>query len=230
MPRPRTLLTCLACAAAFAPAPRTKARLVDRQVRWPWQKKTQAEEGEGGDDITNSPVFLQKKVGVLQNELKQLDVDIAAAEAKKAANWDEWGSQIENMRNEFAAVKKRTQEARTRAEAVERAGVLDQLLGPIDNFDRAIVAQKTRADASEGVQKVVDRYTGPVAQAFDEAFEELGAEKIDETGVPFDPTIHEAAMTDFDADAEPDTVIKVFQYGVKVGDRLIRPATVVVSM
>ena len=82
MPRPRTLLTCLACAAAFAPAPRTKARLVDRQVRWPWQKKQQAEEGEGGDDITNSPVFLQKKVGVLQNELKQLDVDIAAAEAK----------------------------------------------------------------------------------------------------------------------------------------------------
>ena len=40
---------------------------------------------------------------------------------------------------------------------MERAGVLDQLLGPIDNFDRAIVAQKTRADASEGVQKVVDR-------------------------------------------------------------------------
>ena len=131
-------------------------------MRWPWQKKTQAEEGEGGDDITNSPVFLQKKVGVLQNELVQLDKDIAAAEAKKAENWDEWGSQIENMRNEFSAVKKRTQEARTRAEAVERAGVLDQLLGPIDNFDRAIVAQKTRADASEGVQKVVDRYTGPV--------------------------------------------------------------------
>ena len=75
-----------------------------------------------------------------------------------------------------------------------------------------------------------DFHTGPVAAAFDEAFKELGAEKIDEVGVPFDPTIHEAAMTDFDENAEPDTVIKVFQYGVKVGDRLIRPATVVVSM
>ena len=75
-------------------------------MRWPWQKKQQAEEGEGGDDITNSPVFLQKKVGVLQNELVQLDKDIAAAEAKKQENWDEWGSQIENMRNEFAAVKR----------------------------------------------------------------------------------------------------------------------------
>ena len=75
-----------------------------------------------------------------------------------------------------------------------------------------------------------DFHTGPVAAAFDEAFKELGAEKIDEVGVPFDPTIHEAARTDFDADAEPDHVIKVFQYGVKVGDRLIRPATVVVSM
>ena len=46
-------------------------------MRWPWQKKTQAEEGEGGDDITNSPVFLQKKVGVLQNELVQLDKDLS---------------------------------------------------------------------------------------------------------------------------------------------------------
>jgi molecular chaperone GrpE (heat shock protein) len=160
MPRPHLLLA-LAATSAFAPVPHTTKTTTTRQVRWPWQKKQQAEEGEGGDDITNSPVFLQKKVGVLQNELVQLDKDIAAAEAKKAENWDEWGSQIENMRNEFAAVKKRTQEARTRAEAVERAGVLDQLLGPIDNFDRAIVAQKTRADASEGVQKVVDRYTGP---------------------------------------------------------------------
>ena len=87
-----------------------------------------------------------------------------------------------------------------------------------------------RRDDSARTRRKFDFHTGPVAAAFDEAFKELGAEKIDEVGVPFDPTIHEAAMTDFDADAEPDHVIKVFQYGVKVGDRLIRPATVVVSM
>jgi len=228
MPRPQ-LLALLACAAAFAPPLRTKARLVDRQVRFPWQKKTQAEASDG-DDITNSPVFLKKKVGVLQNELKQLDKDIASAEAKKAEEWEEWGSQIEKMKAEFNAVKKRTQEARTRAEAVERAGVLYQLLGPIDNFDRAVTAQKMKADASPGVQAVVERYTGPVADAFDEAFVALGAEKINEVGVPFDPSIHEAAMTDFDEDMEPDHVKKVFQYGLKVGDRMVRAATVVVSM
>ena len=99
-------------------------------MRWPWQKKTQAEEGEGGDDITNSPVFLQKKVGVLQNELNNLIRTSRPPRPKKAENWDEWGSQIENMRNEFSAVKKRTQEARTRAEAVERAGVLGPAPGP----------------------------------------------------------------------------------------------------
>ena len=101
---------------------------------------------------------------------------------------------------------------------------MDQLLGPIDNFDRAIVAQKTRADASEGVQKVVDQVHGSRGRGLRRGLQELGArrstEKIDEVGVPFDPTIHEAAMTDFDENAEPDTVIKVFQYGVKVGDRL----------
>ena len=90
--------------------------------------------------------------------------------------------------------------------------------------------QRGHVIAENAPDTLVDFHTGPVAAAFDEAFKELGAEKIDEVGVPFDPTIHEAAMTDFDENAEPDTVIKVFQYGVKVGDRLIRPATVVVSM
>ena len=50
-----------------------------------------------------------------------------------------------------------------------------------------------------------------------------------QVGVPFDPAIHEAAMTAPDFDVPADHVQKVFQCGFKVGERLIRPATVVVS-
>lgn len=111
---------------------------------------------------------------------------------------------------------------------VARAPQVDQLLGATDNFDRAVQFRKSKTEA-DGVQKIVDRYVGPVAEAVDEAFNELGAVKVGEVGVPFDPAIHEAAMTAPDDDVPADHVQKVFQCGFKVGDRLVRPATVVVS-
>mmetsp|Transcript_5611 Transcript_5611/g.16564 ORF Transcript_5611/g.16564 Transcript_5611/m.16564 type:complete len:220 (-) Transcript_5611:39-698(-) len=130
---------------------------------------------------------------------------------------------------EFEAVKKRTADARAMALTVERADVLDKILGATDNFDRAVMASKAQASASEGAAAVAARYTGEVADAFAEAFKSLNAEKIDEVGVPFDPMVHEAAMTAPDDEIPADHVQKVFQYGLKVGERLVRPATVVVS-
>ena len=203
-------------------------------VRWPWssQKAGDGEgegEGEGGeknDDITNSPVFLKKKLEVLGKELSQLDADIADAEQRKEEAWAEWGPQIEKMKEEFSGVKKRAGAARQMAETVERAGVLDQLLDVTDNFDRALMVK--RGDAP-GVAAIAEGYSTEVKDALAGAFEALGAVKIDEVGVAFDPSVHEAAMTAPDDEIPADHVQKVFQYGMKVGDRLIRPATVVVS-
>ena len=84
-------------------------------------------------------------------------------------------------------------------------------------------------DDAPGVAAIADRYATDVASALAGAFEELGAVKIDEVGAAFDPAIHEACMTAPDDEIPADHVQKVFQYGMKVGDRLIRPATVVVS-
>ena len=53
------------------------------------------------------------------------------------------------------------------------------------------------------MRRKFDFHTGPVAAGLRRGLQGTrGREKIDEVGVPFDPTIHEAAMTDFDADAE----------------------------
>jgi len=218
-------LAVAASAFTFRPAAVRRAPVV--RGRWPWSPKASGD--EAGDDITNSPVFLEKKETVLQKELEQLDKDIAAAEAAKAEAWEEWGPQIEKMKAEFEAVKKRTADARAMALTVERADVLDKILGATDNFDRAVMASKAQASASEGAAAVAARYTGEVADAFAEAFKSLNAEKIDEVGVPFDPMVHEAAMTAPDDEIPADHVQKVFQYGLKVGERLVRPATVVVS-
>lgn len=248
MARVFLIALALGLASSFAPTSWTVSTRVDGVVRrsptsnrrlrgdalgglkWPWASKKEGADGEGAtDDITNTPLFLKRKLDVLAKEADGLDDDVAAVEAAAAEEVEEWGPQIDRMKAEFDAVKKRTVAARKMAVSVETAGVLDQLLPVTDNFDRAL-AFRAKGDAeSPGAQAIVDRYAGPVAEALDAAFAGLGATKIDEVGVAFDPSIHEAAMAAPDDEVPPDHVTKVFQYGMKVGDRLIRPATVVVS-
>ena len=47
-------------------------------------------------------------------------------------------------------------------------------------------------------------------------------------GQPFDPNLHEA-ISQQESDAPPGTVVQVLQRGYKSGDRLLRPALVVVA-
>lgn len=52
---------------------------------------------------------------------------------------------------------------------------------------------------------------------------------VDPHGEPFNPELHQAMTMEEQADVEPNTVIKVFQKGYTLNERLLRPAMVVVS-
>jgi molecular chaperone GrpE len=59
--------------------------------------------------------------------------------------------------------------------------------------------------------------------------EALGVTRLDQTGVPFDPHVHEAVtMQPAPTAAQDHTVTAVLQPGYKLGDALIRPARVIV--
>ena len=59
--------------------------------------------------------------------------------------------------------------------------------------------------------------------------ESAGVTRIDQTGVPFDPNVHEAVTTQPTPNPEQDhTVGQVIQPGYKMRDVLLRPARVVV--
>ncbi len=59
--------------------------------------------------------------------------------------------------------------------------------------------------------------------------ERFGVEELDPLGEPFDPTMHEAMTMQPSADAEPGSVLSVFQKGYALNGRLLRPARVVVA-
>lgn len=177
------------------------------------------------DDITSSPVFLKKKIEVLEKEMVELDKNIAEKRALQEAAWAEWGPQIEKMRTEFEVIKRRTAEQRETAEASEIAQILSSIFPATDNFDRAknYVQPKTESEA-----KVAAKYAA-IGDTLNDAYASLGVVAIDELGAPFDPLVHSAAMYQPSPDYGLDTISEIFEKGYKVGSFLVRPATVVVS-
>jgi molecular chaperone GrpE len=94
--------------------------------------------------------------------------------------------------------------------------VLDALELAVDAFDNH-EAEKVR----EGVAYV--------HRALLAALEKAGATTIDPHGTQFDPAEHEALMAQPDPTADEGVVLQVHQRGFRLGDRVIRPARVVVA-
>ena len=98
---------------------------------------------------------------------------------------------------------------------------MKELLPVLDDLERALQAaeQHEEAKLEEGVELV--------ARALRDALLREGLEEI-ETNGPFDPHIHEALLSQ-PSDQEEGAVIDVLQKGYRLGDRVLRPARVVVS-
>jgi molecular chaperone GrpE len=67
-----------------------------------------------------------------------------------------------------------------------------------------------------------------VLRQFMTAFERLEVTPIEAANQPFDPNLHEA-ISQMESDAPTGTVVQVLQRGYRMGDRLLRPALVVVA-
>ena len=126
---------------------------------------------------------------------------------------------------ELEASKARIERDAKRAQAEMRASLVLQLLPVLDNLDRTIAAARQNRDAPtviEGVWLVRRQIAG--------VLESYGVQRIEATNVRFDPTIHEAvSMATVDDPRHDKIVIEQLEPGYMMGDRLLRPAKVVVG-
>ncbi len=102
------------------------------------------------------------------------------------------------------------------------AGVLKDLLPVLDNFDRALDHAEEGDEFHKGVSLIYK-------QLFD-MLQKHGLRPIEESGVPFDPNIHEAVVREEDDSVPSHTVTAVLQKGYFLHDRLLRPAMVKVAV
>jgi molecular chaperone GrpE len=147
-------------------------------------------------------------------ELERRLAEVEAERDQRLADLQRVAADFDNYRKRSA----RDQEALV-ARAHER--LVKQLLPVLDNLERALVAATEHEEEKvlEGVELVV--------RELREALRKEGLEEIETEG-RFDPHVHEALLTQ-PSEAEEGSVIEVLQKGYRLGDRVLRPARVVVS-
>jgi molecular chaperone GrpE len=101
---------------------------------------------------------------------------------------------------------------------------LRELLPVFDNLERAT----QHAEAASDVKSLADGIT-MVMRQFEDTLQKLGVERVKSVGEAFDPAVHEAIQHQETTEFEPGTVAAEYQAGYRVGDRVVRPALVVVA-
>jgi molecular chaperone GrpE len=146
---------------------------------------------------------------------------LAALEAEKADLRD----RMLRIAAEFENWKKRARKEQSDGEAKVREAVLRDMLEVIDNLERATAATGGASDLPSVQQGI-----SLVLRLFAQKLERYDIKPVDAKGKPFDPRLHEAISQAPSADVAPGTVLNELQKGYKMGDRLLRPASVVVAI
>ena len=134
---------------------------------------------------------------------------------------DEYLDALQRLKAEFDNFRKRV--ARDQGDLVARASerLVKQLLPVLDDLERALEAAAAHEEAQleEGVRLV--------HRALADALAREGLVEVETEGA-FDPHTQEALLSQ-PSEADEGTVIQVLQKGYRLGDRVLRPARVVVS-
>lgn len=151
-----------------------------------------------------------------------------AAEAPEAAKCKELQEQNTELNDrllrtmaEFDNFKKRTAREKEEISTFAKAICVKEILGVLDNFERALACETQDAEFKKGVEMTFKQFC--------DALNKLGVEEIKALNEPFDPEYHNAVNQVQDENFGENIVCQVFQKGYKLGEKVIRPAMVVVA-
>ena len=180
------------------------------------QEGQRPEGGDNGDD--EEVIFPEEESAEGGSEPELTDLEKAHAER------DRMREQLLRIAADFDNFRKRS---RKEIDEVRRRTVEDTLrevLPIVDNLERAAEAMK---DATE-VAAVVDG-VHMVLRGFEDVAGRLNLKRVPAVGQQFDPTCHDAMQQQETDEHAPGTIVSEVVPGYYLGERLLRPAMVVVA-
>jgi molecular chaperone GrpE len=168
-----------------------------------------------GDETTDDPID-QGAASTGDSLLAQLDAALADARHNKEL-YLRSVADLENYRRRMAREKDELRKYAT-------TGLLEELIPALDNLRLGLQS----AEQNEETRAIVSGFA-MVATQLNAALEQHGLSAINPDGKSFDPTLHECVAHQPHDSIPENHVIQVLRPGYQLHDRLLRPASVVVS-
>jgi molecular chaperone GrpE len=166
-----------------------------------------------------------------QTEPIQVAQPDAAPSEERATSAESLAAELEKYKD--AALRARAdldnyrkRVAREKEDAIRYANnsLLESLLPILDNFELGLDAARNTPETAGIVQGLQ-----MVRKQLEDFLRDHGVEIVNAEGTSFDPNLHEAVAHEPDPSVKEGTVVRQLRKGFKLKDRLIRPASVVVS-
>ena len=165
-----------------------------------------AEDGAEGDALSQAEEILNS----------------AGAEAPAAAGSpeaEELRNDLLRLQAEYVNYRRRVERDRDVAREMAVIGMLNSVLPVLDDIEAA----RQHGDLAEGP-------FASIAVKLENTLKGYGLTRIDETGVEFDPNVHEALIQQQSPDVTFDAVTQILRTGYKANERVLRAAQVIVSV
>ncbi len=135
----------------------------------------------------------------------------------------QYSTAVDRARSEFEAARSRLEREQARIVEAQKVAAVGGLLGVLDSLDQALHA------VGDGGMAFIQG-VAMIRTQFETALRDIGLERFESLGQPFDPERHEAISILPVADpAQDNVVVQELKHGASVGEKVVRPATVIVG-
>jgi molecular chaperone GrpE len=137
---------------------------------------------------------------------------------------EEYADLLRQTRADLAEYRRRAERERAEQASQARLGLLLRVLPILEEFERALAVpakERRKAAWQAGIESIERKLRG--------VLESEGLERIEAEGALYNPWEHEAIRAEASPELEDQRILEVVRDGYRIGDRVIRPAQVVVG-
>ena len=142
-------------------------------------------------------------------------------EQKLEAELNEQKDKYLRLMAEYDNFRKRTAKERLELTDNVKASSVSEILPMMDNFERALAVECADENFKKGIDMIYKQFTDALAR--------LGVKPMELEGTEFDPNVATAVSTVENEELGENTVAQVLQNGYTIGEKVIRPAVVIVA-
>ncbi|HET9999612.1 MAG TPA: nucleotide exchange factor GrpE [Ktedonobacteraceae bacterium] len=175
--------------------------------------------GNGQDFRQGDPQGQQER-DEQANMLAELQLQFGAEQQKS----EEYLDALRRTQADFINYKRRSTQEQQDARVAAQAAIIERLLPVLDDLGRALESAPAEFADQPWVEGIF-----LVRRRLFSTLEQMGVRQVGKVGEAFDPNIHDALMTQSGTGSPMGTVVQVTRSGYAMGDRIIRPAQVIVA-